>query len=383
LFMKSTGWRRREVPFDGYADDDTMTRPIGLAATFADAAALAEAFGPGAAIGLGHFTPDLDILAPAGPVLQPDAAAAAARAGAAKYFLAFGHAAPVAELAPLVELLCQAAGTGFMAACPAAPWAGRTMYQGHLFEGGKLRGNLVQEFAAALGGGVGLVAHETVRQGAAAIGKACVRLKEQGRILALIDALDDDDGAAVAEALGLQAVAGGGAWAAARPHMPEPAQPDGPVAILAGALDRQTNFQIGAARPFMPVFDLDFASADPVADATNWAAAHTGTPFIVTSTVAPDLLTPGAPAAAMLGRIAAGLAALGIQKFVVAGGATMAACLAELGITRLIVGAGFGPFRWLQAGKFAFCFKPAGAGQKNLFLSEFEPQNRLNEEAKS
>jgi len=257
------------------------------------------------------------------------------------------------------------------------------MYQGHLFEGGKLRGNLVQEFAAALGGGVGLVGHETVRQGAAAIAKACARLKEQGRLLALVDAVDDDDGAAVAEALDGQIFAGGGAWAAARPHGAAPGQPEGPVAILAGALDRQTNFQIGAARPYMPVFDLDFARTDPVADAVGWAAGQIGTPFIITSTVAPDLLTPGAPAAAMLGRIGARLAALGIRKFMVAGGETLAACFGELGITRLTAGAGFGPLRWLQARDVAFCFKPAGAGTRNLFLSEFEPQNRLNEEAKS
>jgi uncharacterized protein YgbK (DUF1537 family) len=372
------------MPFGAHADDKSMTRPFGLAATFADAAALAEAFGPGAVIGLGDFAANLDILAPAGAVLPLAAGAAAARAGAATYFLAFGQAAPVAaELAPLVEMLGEATGTGFLAACPAAPWAGRTMYQGHLFEAGKLRGNLVQEFAAALGGGVGLVAHETVRQGAAAIAKACARLKEQGRVLALIDAIDDDDGAAVAEALAGQVLAGGGAWAAARPHAPEPAPPEGPVAILAGALDRQTNFQIGAARPFMPVFDLDFGSADPVAQAVAWAAGHIGTPFVVTSTVAPDLVTPGAPAAAMLGQVGARLAALGVQKFMVAGGETLAACLRALDVTRLIVGAGFGPFRWLRAGDVAFCFKPAGAGNKNLFLSEFEPQNRLNAEAKS
>jgi uncharacterized protein YgbK (DUF1537 family) len=361
-----------------------MTGAFGLAATLYDAAALAEAFGPGAVIGVGRFSAGLDILAPSGTVLDPEDAASAIRAGARKYFLAFGHDMPAAvALAPLIEAVCAAAGTGFLAACPAASWAGRTLYQGHLFEGGRLRGNLVQEFSAAMGGGAGLVAHGTVREGAAAIRRACARLKEQGRSLALIDLVDDDDAGAVAEALAGQILAGGGAWAAARPHAPEPAQPDGQVAILAGALDRQTNFQIGAARPYMPVLDLDFSRRDLVADALGWAAGHIGTPFIISSTVAPDRLTPGAPASALLGRIAVGLAALGVTKFVVAGDETAAACLAALGITRLVAGAGFGPLRWLQDGAVAFCLKPAGVGTKNLFLSEFEPQIRLNEDAKS
>jgi uncharacterized protein YgbK (DUF1537 family) len=361
-----------------------MTSTFGLAATLYDAAALAEAFGPGAIIGVGKFSAGLDILAPAGALLSPAEAGSATRAGAKRYFMAFGQAAPLAaELAPLVEFLCAATGTGFMAACPAAPWAGRTLYQGHLFEDGRLRGNLVQEFSTAMGGGAGLVAHQTVREGAAFIRQACARLKEQGRLLALIDMIDDDDATAVAGALAGQILAGGGAWAAARPHAPEPAQPEGPVAILAGALDRQTNFQIGAGRAYMPVFDLNFSSRDPVADALGWAAGQIGTPFIITSTVAPDLVTPGAPAAALLGRIAAGLATLGIQKFMAAGDETAAACLTALGLTRLTVGAGFGPLRWLQDGQVAFCLKPAGIGSKNLFLSEFEPQIRLNEEAKS
>jgi uncharacterized protein YgbK (DUF1537 family) len=359
-------------------------RALGLGATLYDAVALAEAFGPGAVVGIGKFSTDLDILAPLQAGLTVVDAAFAARAGRETYFLAFGHARPVAaELAPVIDILCEAAGTGFMAACPAAPWAGRTLYQGHLFEGGKFLGNLVHEFSSSLGGGVGLVGHDIVRGGAAAVAKACARLKEQGRHLALIDAVDDDDGAAVAEAFSGQILAGGGAWAAARPHAPEPPQPEGPVAIIAGALDRQTNFQIGAARRYMPVFDLDFASTAPVADALAWATGHVGTPFIITTTVAPDLISPGAPAAALLGEIAAGLASQGVKKFMIAGDETAAACLIALGITRLTVGAGFGPLRWLQDDNIALCLKPAGVGSKNLFLSEFEPQIRLNEDAKS
>jgi uncharacterized protein YgbK (DUF1537 family) len=362
-----------------------MTHRFGLAATLYDAAALAEAFGPGAGLGFGAagLGPDNDIMAPSGRVLSTGEAGLAAKAGHGGYFLAFGQSAVVAAgIAPLIEVLAAATGIGFMAACPAAPWARRTIYQGHLFEDGNFRGNLVQEFGLALGGGVGLVAHDVVRAGATAIRKACARLKEQGRILAIIDAIDDDDCAAIAEALAGQILTGGSAWVAALPHAPEPATAPGMVAIISGALDRQTNFQIGAARPHMPVFDFDFSAADPVAQACAFAASQTE-PFIITSTVAPDRLTPGAPAAAMLAAGARHLAETGISRFIIAGDETAAACLKSLGVTRLTTNAGFGPLRWLQGDTVSLCFKPAGAGGKNLFLSEFEPQNRLNEEAKS
>lgn len=363
-----------------------MTAPRGLAATLHDAVALAEVFGPGARIGIGAAERDADIIAPTGASLTGDEAGAAVRRGGAGVFLAFGEAAQPAPdvAAPLIELLCHLSGAGFMAACLAAPWAGRRVFQGHLFEHATLRGNLIQQYSMALDGAVGLVAREVVVAGAGALRKAVTRLKEQGRTLVLIDAVEEADCAIVTAALAGQPLCGGGAWLAARPHAAEAAAApaEGPLAILSGALDRETVLQVGTARAEVPVFDLDFAAEDPADAALRWAARQTGERFLISSSMPPDRMMPGAPAAAILGRIAAGLADAGVRRFLLTGGETAAAVLAASRVTGLTVGAAFGPLRWLHGASATYCIKPRGVGGKNLFLPEFEPQIRLNEPAR-
>jgi len=206
-----------------------MNRPYGLAATLHDAAALAGAFGPGASLGIG--IPGTSIIAPTNETLtQTELVTAARQAQRTSYFLAFGNATPAQPdaVAPLIETLADLAGTGFMAACLAAPWSGRTVFQGHLFAHGRHLGDTTQNFATSLARPVGKVPHETVRAGAAAIRRACTTLKEQGRLLALIDCIDDDDDAAIAEALTGLALTGGAAWLAAQPHAAPP-PPRGPM----------------------------------------------------------------------------------------------------------------------------------------------------------
>jgi uncharacterized protein YgbK (DUF1537 family) len=348
-------------------------KPFGLAATLHDAVALAHGFGPRARISFGPPDGETDILAPAGRVLGP-AAVAGIPAGRSQYFFAFGDAAA----APVIDALTNATGTGFMVACLAAPWRKRTVYQGHLFENGVLIGNLLRDFAMELQGGAGLVPHETVAAGAAAIRRRCAALKEQGKALALVDAIDEDDCAAVADSFAGFPLAGGGAWLAEK-NPAVAAQPAGPVAILSGALDRQTVFQLGAARLVMPVYDLDFLRSNPAAAALAWAAEQKiGEVFVLASTASPDRVTAGADAAGALGEVAKGLVAAGIRRLVITGEDTARAVLAALGITAVTVGAGLGPLRWLHAGELALCLKPPGAGTKSLFLYDFEPQIRLN-----
>ncbi len=346
-------------------------KPFGLAAALHDAVALAHGFGPGARISFGSADGQTDILAPSGRLLAP-AALAGMPAGRERYFFAFGDAGA----APVIDALTAAAGTGFMAACLAAPWRKRTVYQGHLFENGILSGNLLREFALELQGGAGLVAHEIVAAGAEAIRRRCATLKEQGKALALVDAINEDDCAAIADAFTRFPLVGGGAWlAGVNPAVAAP--PSGPVAILSGALDRQTVFQLGAARLVMPVHDLDFSRPNPAAEALAWAAAKIGDVFVVASTTSPDRVTAGADAARVLGEVAKGLAAAGIRRLVITGEDTARAVLAALEITAVTVGAALGPLRWLHAGSLALCLKPPG-GTKSLFLYDFEPQIRLN-----
>ncbi len=355
---------------------------LGLGACLHDAVALARQRGPGVRIGIGQAG-TAGILAPAGLALHPSEAAAAVKTGRRRYLFSFGNhqAADIAGIAPVIDTLCAATGTGFMAACLAAPWAGRTMYQGHLFAAGRLQGDVPRAFAMALEGSAGLVAHEIVAAGAAAIRRQCGVLKEQGKVLALIDAINDDDCTAIAAALADQPLIGGGAWLWPRQAGAAPAPPEGKVAILSGALDRQTIFQVGAARAAMPVFELDFSVPNPAARALAWARPNMGAPFIISSSVPPDKITPGAPAAETLALIAKSLVAAGITRLVVAGNDTASAVINALGIQQLDSGALFGPLQWLRHEEISICVKPGGIGGKNLFLHEFEPQIRLNEPA--
>lgn len=373
-----------------FNDASALSGFYGLGGSLHDALALAQACGPGALLGFGAGQAEFcDVLAPEGAVLARAEVEQSAALGRTRYFLSFGTYG-LGDLAPVagaIEHLAAATGVGFMAVCLAAPGWGRTVYQGHLFEAGKLKVDLARGFGLVLDGAVGVVAHEIVAAGESAIRAQCGRLKEQGKVLALIDAISEADCAAVAAAMAVMKLAGGGADFA-RPRIAGAAVAGvvgvkklaGPVAILSGALDRQTIFQIGAARDAMAVYDLDFTLSDPVAAALAWASDKLGaSAFIITSTVPPDRVTPSPPAAVMLGAVARGLAAFGVVRFVIAGGETAGAVRETLGVRRLQTCPESGPFLWLSDENVAISIKPPQAGAKTLFLYKFEPHLSLND----
>ncbi len=356
----------------------------GLAATAQDAAALAQQAGPGCRVGFGAAQAGMsDILAPAGLGLTVLEAKAALQLGRAQYFFTFGNAPSAAKpdsIAPMIEYLAAGSGVGFMAACLANTAFGRTCYQGHVFETSRWQGDAVRGFGVALDGAVGLVAHDMVAGGTAAIRRHCSGLKEQGKTLALIDTINDDDGSAVIQALAGLPLIGGAAWLAEPAYATSPPAPAGRVAILSSANDRQTVFQIGAARGALPVFDLDVSDMNAAATALTWATDAAGNaPFIISAGALPGHGHANGPVAEIFTAIARGLASAGVKCFVLCGDVCTQAVLAALGITQLTRGADCGPISWLQNEKFSMCIKPEGIGPKNLFLTSFEPQLRLNE----
>jgi uncharacterized protein YgbK (DUF1537 family) len=353
-----------------------MTGPgslTGLAWTLQDAAALADAWGAGTGIRLGAAGPPAAITAPAGLTLDPSEAAAA-------QFFAFGNqaAAPdIAALAPVLNRLIAASGAGFMAACFAAPALGRTVYQGHLFQDGKLVHHLRYLLTETLDGRVAVIPYETIAAGPAALRARLSALKEQSVALALLDAVDLTQCAVIAAGLEGALLAGGPAWMTQRPHEADPPPPEGRLAILSGALDRQTLFQLGAARAALPLRQLDPAEPGAVPAALAWAALQSEN-FIISTSTPPDGLRADLPAADRLGEVATGLAAQGIRRFVIAGNDSAAAILRHLGITRLAAGGTSAGLRWLRAGDYNLLLKPGFYGEAKLFAGGFEPQIRLN-----
>ena len=364
-------------------------KPYGIAATLSDAIALTAPFGAGAKIGIGAAqAANADILAPTALALQPDEASAALNIGRPQYIFTFGNTdacPPPAMLGPVMDVVATGSGTDFLCASFASPWTGRTVYQGHLFQNGTLQSDLKRDLAPYINGAIAILPHEIVAAGVQAVRGQLTAMKERGIRLVLLDAIDEDQCATIAGALARQPVIAGPSWLAPQTLGAEstPPLPTGPLAILSGALNRQTLIQTATARTAMPVFDLDFSNPEnQVPQALAWALPHFGeTPFLITSTAPPDKICPGAPAATTLAAIAEALAQAGIRNFLLAGNDTAAATLHRLGLTQLTAIAPFAGLRWLTAGDIHILIKPGGYGSKNLFLYDFEPQSRLNESA--
>lgn len=360
-----------------YAGDKTMTLTA-LAMTMADAAAMALAAGPGWRIGRG--VAGADCMAPAGLTLARDEAAAGRRGAAGRIMLGFGNqeAAPDFErLGALMDDVIEGSGLGLMAASFAAPGFGRNVYQGHLFQDGRLLGNLRQALTPVLSRRVAVIAHDVVTAGPRAIRARLTAAREQGCALALMDAINPADCTAIASACESQLLVGGPAWLTAEGAGGMPAPLAGRLVILAGAIDRQSLFQLAAARAAMPCLDLDFTASDVAAGAIAWALAQTG-PCVIAAAAPPDRMRPGAPVGDILGEIARGIAAAGATRFVITGNDSAVHVFNALGIQTLTAGASAAGLRWLGAGDYNFLLKPGGFGARDLLLDGFEPQIRRN-----
>jgi uncharacterized protein YgbK (DUF1537 family) len=339
-------------------------RPVTVAAsahTLHDAAAAACTLGPGSRISLGSSL----------IVTQPGLPAASLPA-ADRLHVAFGTQSTPPDLpglAPLLEAALAAAGTGFLAACFAAPAQGRTVYQGHLFQRGRLITNLQATLRDLLDARIAVIPHEIVATGH--LRRALVRAREQGAALALIDALDETPD--ITDALRSQVVTAGPAWLLGdAPSGPQETHAPGRLAILSGALDRDTLFQLGA----VPSHQIDFSAPDPAGAALAWAASQPDS-VIIAASAPPDRVTAGAPATTILADIAAGLAATGIRNFVITGNDTAAAILHRLGIETLTFDGQEAGLPWLSGGGYSFLLKPAGFGPRDLFITLCQPQIRL------
>src|SRR5512137_2520774 len=119
------------------------------------------------------------------------------------------------NIGPVADALLDALGAEFTIACPAFPVNGRTIYLGHLFVGDVLLSdspmrdhpltpmrdaNLVRVLARQTRRGVGLVPQPVVRKGADAIREAFARMRSEGVVHAVVDAIADEDLMAIGSA---------------------------------------------------------------------------------------------------------------------------------------------------------------------------------------
>ncbi|WP_338665483.1 3-oxo-tetronate kinase [Pararoseomonas sp. SCSIO 73927] len=361
----------------------------------------------------------LDIrTAPAAAAVAGALAACEALQAAGSRQILFHHAAtfdstPAGNIGPVADALVRRLGTGFAPVIPADPARGRTVYQGHLFVGAALLNesgmerhpltpmrdaSLPRLLGAQTDGAVALVPVAVAEAGPAAIRRALTGLKESGRRYAVLDALTEAHLLAIAEAVAGQALILGSTGIApglaARlrgdaPRLPPAPPPQGRAAVLSGALTRATLAQIGFARDRMPTLELDpLAAPDAAAlarQALDWAAEQPPEwPLLIAASAPPDRVAAlqarlGTAAGALvenaLAETAAGLAAAGVGRMMVAGNATAAAALARLEVRALRVGAEIDPgvhWSFAEAPGLHLALKPGSSGSLDVFLKAFD-----------
>ena len=324
------------------------------------------------------------------------------------------------NIGPVADALLKRLGSGFALACPAFPTNGRTIYLGHLFVGNALLNesgmenhpltpmtdaNLVRVLGRQTDGAVGLVPFNTVEQGAAATRQAMMRLGEQGRRYAIVDAVTDQHLLAIGEAAAQHALITGGSGVAmglpenfrragllpARGNAASLPPMQGMAAVVAGSCSRATLGQIGLARDHVPVLELD-ALATPdaaalTAQALDWVAGKLAAdrPVVIAASAPPEKVAAlqaklgrdaaGALIETAMAAIAEGLVTRGVGRLVVAGGETSGAVVQRLGVTALRIGPETDPgvpWTFAEPRGLHLALKSGNFGARDFFLKAFD-----------
>jgi 3-dehydrotetronate 4-kinase len=291
---------------------------------------------------------------------------------------------PAGNIGPVTEALMAALGCDFTIATPAFPDNKRTVFKGYLFAGDVLLNesgmqnhpltpmtdaNLVRVLQAQTRTKVGLIDHQAVAQGEAAIRVRIDALRAEGVGVAIVDAVSNADLLRLGPALkGMPLVTAGSGVAIGLPGnfgiapstqaaaLPPAA---GLQAIVSGSCSVATNAQvadfIAAGHPALAIDPLRVAAGvDVAAEALAWAQDQLGQgPLLVYSTAEPAAVraiqqqlgveAAGAMVEQTIAAIARGLVTQGVRQLIVAGGETSGACVQALAIAQLRIGAQIDP----------------------------------------
>jgi 3-dehydrotetronate 4-kinase len=298
------------------------------------------------------------------------------------------------NIGPVAEALMNALGSDFTVACPAFPENGRTVFRGHLFVGDQLlsdsgmrhhpltpmtQSDLVQVLQSQTRGKVGLVRHDVVASGEAAVKAKFTALRDEGVRLTIVDAIDNDALRVLAAACAdLPLVTAGSGLALGLPAVYEAQgliRPDagaaelptvgGHAAVVSGSCSTATQGQvkhwIDAGRPSFAIDPVALARGEPLAErAVAWARERLDRePVMVYATAAPESVRQvqaslgteraGALVEACLAQVGAGLVSSGVRRLVVAGGETSGAVVQALSVQCLRIGLTIDPgVPWTQ-----------------------------------
>ena len=331
---------------------------------------------------------------------------------------------PTGNIGPVADALLDALDAPLAMVCPAFPEGRRTVYQGHLFADGMplhetgmathplnpmTDSSLIRLLTPQTRRRVGLVRHECVAAGVAAVSAEFAALQSAGCGYAVVDALDDTHletlaaaaaehrlltggsgiGLGIAERLRAQGLLSG--LAADRLDLPA----DTRGVVLSGSCSPCTLGQVAWMRERAPAFMLDplelAAGRDQAAEALDWYDAvqreHPGQgPALIFASATPEQVRASQ---AMLGgerasrlveeafaAISRGLIARGVRRLVVAGGETSGAVVSGIGVDALRIGPQIDPgVPWtatLGADPLALALKSGNFGGEDFFLRAFE-----------
>ncbi|MDK3072265.1 four-carbon acid sugar kinase family protein [Sedimentitalea sp. JM2-8] len=279
------------------------------------------------------------------------------------------------NIGPVSDELVDRLGVELVFVCPAFPVNGRTIYMGHLFVNDQLLSdspmkdhpltpmrdsNLVALMQLQSRHRVGLIPHATVSGGSKAIRDAADNLVSKGARYAVVDALDDNDLAAIGQAAAQHRLVTGGSAVAqglprnfgVQPVDSTPAFPsiDGRNAVLAGSCSAATRTQIDWIKPFWPNRRID---VEAIADGTitcdellRWATDQpAATPILIHASADPGdvadiqsrlgIARSGALVETLMAELANVLRTAGFRRLVVAGGETSGAVVKALDLPAL------------------------------------------------
>ena len=323
------------------------------------------------------------------------------------------------NIGPVADALLARLGSAFALACPAFPANGRSVYQGHLFvgalplnESGMERhpltpmhdANLVRVLGQQTAGRVGSVPFAIVEDGVDAIRGAMARLAEGGHRYAIVDALTERHLVAIGEAAAEHLLVTGGSGVAMGlpgnfrragllpPRRDAAMLPAGRgfAAVIAGSCSRATLGQVDhARRQGLPVLELDaLEMPNPSALARRalaWTEGKLGdAPVVVAASAPPERVAAlqaqfgreaaGALIEHALSEVAAGLAARGAGRLVVAGGETSGAVVSRLGVRTLRIGADIDPgvpWTYAEPAGLHLALKSGNFGAPDFFQKAF------------
>ncbi|QDU75791.1 hypothetical protein Pan97_28330 [Bremerella volcania] len=324
------------------------------------------------------------------------------------------------NIGPVAEALMEALATPYTLFCPATPENGRTVYCGHLFVKGKLlnrcgmenhplnpmkASDLTLVLQRQSQYRVGLIPHNVVACGPAAIEKEIdVNLSQQKRLL-VIDSINDADLQVIADvAAELPLVTSGSGLGLKLPRsyvkvgkasslrcQAAPPSASGNALVLAGSCSEATRKQVKSWPSEWPSLCLDVAAlvrGDLTVDVVvNWAKMQLpNSHALIFSSSPPEQVESlqsqlgiertAAAIEETMGCLARALVADGLRKLIVAGGETAGAVVRALGATRFRIGPAIAPgVPWMETiddPALAIALKSGNFGDDHFFRSALE-----------